>query len=116
MGYYSGNGETSGGGSSVSLFCNGPAVGGAYYGYQRVKTEVNVKNGVSDVTAKAAQGDMNLTHYQWPGGGVTPACKGSKTSVSFSQINGSNLYALTTTEETIQFRAKQGNFDSGWMS
>lgn len=116
MGYYTGNGTTTNGGSTVSLRSSGPAVGGAYYTYQRTTTNVNVKNGVSLAMAKAAAGDMNLTYWQWPGGGVEPACRGTRSSTSYTQIDGSNLYALTTTTETIQVRGKQGTYDSGWVS
>jgi len=116
MGYYSGNGETSSGGSVVSLRSSGPAVGGAYYTYQRTTTTVNQKNGVSLATAQDASGDMNLDYWQWPGGAVEPACRGTRSSTAYAQINGSNLYALTTTIETIQVRGKQGTYDSGWQS
>lgn len=116
MGYYTGNGVTSGGGSTVSLRNTGPAVGGAFYVYQRVKATVNRKSGVSLETAQAANGDMNMNYWQWPGGMVEPACRGTRSSVSFAQINGSNLYELVTTNETVQVRGKQGSYDSGWVS
>ena len=116
MGYYSGNGETSSGGSAVSLRSSGPAVGGAYYTYQRTTTVVTQKNGVSLATAQGESGDMNLNYWQWPGGAVEAASRGTKKSVAYSQINGSNLYALTITNETIQVRGKQGSYDSGWQS
>ena len=116
MGYYIGNGVITGGGSVVSLRSSGPAVGGAYYTYQRTVTTVTQKNGVSLETAQAASGDMNLNYWQWPGGAVEPACRGTRSSTSYAQIDGSNLYALTTTNETIQVRGKQGTYDSGWQS
>lgn len=116
MGYYTGNGTTTNGGSVVSLRSSGPAVGGAYYTYQRTTTTVNVKNGVSLEMAQAAAGDMNLTYWQWPGGGVEPACRGTRSATAYTQIDSSNLYALTTTNETIQVRGKQGKYDSGWVS
>lgn len=116
MGYYTGSGSISGGGSSVSLRSSGPAVGGAFYTYQRTETAVTVRNGVSLATAQAEQSDMNLNYWQWPGGAVEPACRGTRKSVSYSQINGSNLYALQVTNETIQVRGKQGTYDSGWVS
>ena len=62
------------------------------------------------------EGDMSLNSWQWPGGAVEPACRGSRSSTSYAQIDGSNLYALTTTSETIQVRGKQGTYDSGWQS
>lgn len=116
MGYYTGNGTTTNGGSAVSLRSSGPAVGGAYYTYQRTTTTVNVKNGVNLATAQAAAGDMNLNFWQWPGGAVEPACRGSRSYTSYAQIDGSNLYALTTTNEKIEVRGKQGTYDSGWQS
>lgn len=116
MGYYTGSGSTSGGGSSVSLRSSGPAVGGAYYTYQRTTSETNTRNGVSLATAQAEKSDMNLNYWQWPGGAIEPACRGTRKSVSYSQINGSNLYSLQVTNETIQVRGKQGSYDSGWVS
>lgn len=116
MGYYTGVGETSGGGSVVSLRSTGPAVGGAYYTYQRVISTVTAKHGVSLATAQAAQGDMNMTYWQWPGGAVEPASRGTRANASYSQISGSNLYELTVTNETVQVRGKQGTYDSGWVS
>lgn len=116
MGYYTGSGSTSGGGSSVSLRSSGPAIGGAYYIYQRTVSETTTRNGVSLATAQAEQSDMNLNYWQWPGGAIEPSCRGTRKSVSYSQINGSNLYALQVTNETIQVRGKQGTYDSGWIS
>ena len=116
MGYYKGSGTTTNGGSTVSLRSSGPAVGGAYYTYQRTNTTVNVKYGVSLAMAQAAAGDMNLTFWIWPGGWTESACRGTRSSTSYTQIDGSNLYALTTTSETIQVRGKQGKYDSGWVS
>lgn len=116
MGYYTGEGQTISGGSAVTLRSQGPAVGGAYYTYNRTTTTITQKNGVSLDTAKAESGDMGLTYWQWPGGAYEPASRGWKRSVSYSQINGSNLYALTITNETIQVRGKQGSYDSGWVS
>lgn len=116
MGYYSGSGETSGGGSNVSLRSTGPSSDGAYYTYQRTTTTVTQKNGVSLATAQGETGDMNMNYWQWPGGVVEPSCRGTKKSVAYSQINGSNLYALTITNETIQVRGKVRTYDSGWVS
>lgn len=116
MGYYMGNGVTSNGGDAVSLRNQGPAVGGAYYVYQRTKTVVTLKNGVSLTTAQNERGDINLNYWQWPGGVVEPACRGTMKSVSYSQINGSNLYMMTIRNDTVQVRGKQGSYDSGWVS
>lgn len=116
MGYYSGPGATSSGGSTVGLRSSGVAVGGAYYTFQRTTSVVTTKQGVSLFTAQAAQGDMNLNYWQWPGGFIEPACRGTRSSSNYSQIGGSNLYVLNVTAETVQFRGKQGSFDSGWVS
>lgn len=116
MGYYTGNGVVTGGGSVVSLRSTGPAVGGAYYTYQRTKTTVKQRNGVSLATAQGENGDMDLRYWQWPGGAVEPACRGTKRDVSYSQINGSNLYSLTITDSVLEVRGKQGTYDSWWVS
>ena len=115
MGYYKGNGVVTNGGSTISLRNTGPAVGGAYYTYQRVNSSVITKQGVSLATAQGETGDMNLTYWQWPGGAVEPACRGTRKSVSYQQINGSNLYTLQISNETVQVRGKQGSYDSGWV-
>lgn len=116
MGYYTGNGAVTGGGSQTSLRSSGPAVGGAYYTYQRTNSTVTTKNGVSLETAQNERGDINMTYWTWPGGMVEPACRGTRRSVSYAQINGSNLYALTINDETIQVRGVQGGKDYGWVS
>lgn len=116
MGYYGGSGVVSGGDSSVSLRSTGPAVGGAYYTYQRTISTITTMPGVSLGTAQAEQGDMNMNFWEWPGGAVEPACRGTMKHVAYSQINGSNLYQLTITNERIQVRGKQADYDSGWKS
>lgn len=116
MGYYTGSGVTSGGGSAVSLRSTGPAVGGAYYVYQRATSTVTTKNGVSLAAAQAAAGDMNMTYWQWPGGAVEAACRGTRSTARYSQIGGSNLYALEVTDEKVQVRGRHGTYDSGWVS
>ena len=116
MGYYKGTGVVTGGGSSTSLRSSGPAIGGAYYTYQRTNSTVTTRNGVSLATAQAELGDMSMNWWQWPGGNIEPSCRGTRRSVSYSQINGSNLYALTVTDEKVQVRGKQGSYDSGWVS
>jgi len=116
MGYYQGSGVTASGGSNVSLRSTGPAVGGAFYVYQRTNTTTTTKLGVELATAQGENGDINMNYWQWPGGMVEPGCRGTMKSTSYSQINGSNLYALTITNQTIQVRGKQGTYDSGWVS
>lgn len=116
MGYYSGNGVTSGGGETTSLMRTGPSPEGAYYLYQRVKTTTNTKNGVALSAAQVERADMSLNWWRWPGGLVEPGCRGTKKSVQYSQIGDSNLYALQVTDEIVQVRGKVGSYDSGWVS
>ena len=116
MGYYTGNGVTSGGSSVPNLVRTGPDIGGAYYIYQRSNSTVTRKSGVSLEVAKAASGELNMNYWTWPGGRVEPGCRGTRSQVSYSQIGDSNLYELSITNETIQVRGKQGSYDSGWVS
>ena len=116
MGYYTGNGVTSGGSSTPTLVRTGPDVGGAYYVYQRINSTVTRKSGVSLSDAKAVIGDLNMNYWVWPGGRAEPGCRGTRSQVSYSQIGDSKLYELSITEETIQVRGKQGSYDSGWVS
>lgn len=115
MGYYTGKGVTSGGSSTVSLRNTGPAVGGAFYVYQRVKATITRRSGVSLADCTGVSGDMNMTYWQWPGGMVEPACRGTRSSATYAQISGSNLYELVVTDEVVQVRGKQGSYDSGWV-
>lgn len=121
MGYYTGSGVVTGGGSTVSLRSFGPSVGGAYYTYNRTNSTVVTKNGVSLATAQAARGSIDMSYYQYPSGSpvpglIEPSCKGTNSSVGYSQISGSNLYSLTVTSNEVQFRGKVGTWDSGWVS
>lgn len=116
MGYYKGNGVTSGGSSVPNLVRTGPDIDGAYYIYQRVNSTVTRKSGVSLETAKAVTGDINMNYWTWPRGRVEPSCRGTRSQVSYSQIGESNLYELTVTDDVIHVRGKQGTYDSGWVS
>lgn len=114
MGYYTGNGETTGGGSSVSLYEHFIWYG-AHNVYQRTESKTTRKSGVSLATAEAEKGDINMQTYQFNWGGNwhwSPNCKGTKKQVSYSQIGGSNLYELSITNETIQAKLDGG----GWIS
>lgn len=114
MGYYNGNGETTGGGSSVSLYEHFIWYG-AHNVYQRTTSTTTRKSGVSLATAKAEQGDLNMQTHQFTFGASwhwSPNCKGTKKQVSYSQIGGSNLYELSITNETIQAKLDNG----GWVS
>lgn len=115
MGYYTGDGTTSGGGSSVSVFWTG---WGAYPDtsmhtvYQRTESSTNVKNGVSLETAQEAHGDSDMQSHSFDGGLPIPAAKGSRSSAQYSQINGSNLYALSVTTETVAVKLDNGSWNS----
>lgn len=114
MGYYIGNGETTGGGSSVSLY-ESFIWYGAHNVYQRTTSTTTRKSGVSLETAKNESGDINMQTYQFTWSGNwhwSPNCKGTKKQVSYSQIGGSNLYELSITNETIQAKLDGG----GWIS
>ena len=113
MGYYAGSGETTGGGSSVSLFEHF-IFNGAHNVYQRTATSTNRKAGVLLQAAQAAQGSCSMQTHKFTFGSSwywSANCKGTRTNVSYSQINGSNLYELVTAEETIQAKLDEG----GWV-
>lgn len=116
MGYYSGPGAVSNGGSVVSLRSSGPDVAGPFVTYQRTTSTVTAKHGVSLAAAQASESNINLSYWTWPGGRIEPACKGTKTNSAYTPISNSNLYDLSVTSETVQFRATQGSYDSGWVS
>ena len=114
MGYYNGSGVTTGGGAVVT-----PFESRIWYGYhtafQKRRTKVNRKLGVSLATAEAADGSSSLAHHTFTQGMVTRTyfnCKGTDVQVSYSQIGDSNLYELTTTTTTIQVREDNGAWQS----
>lgn len=115
MGYYTGSGVVSGGGSNVSVFWTG---WGAYPDtsmhtvYQRVESSTNTRNGVSLETAQGEHGDANMQSHSFNGGLPIPAAKGTRSSVQYSQINGSNLYALSVTTETVAVKLDNGSWNS----
>ncbi len=114
MGYYTGNGVTTAGGSSVALHEHFIWYGG-HNVYQQTKATTTTKRGVSLATAKAEESDINMETYQFHWGGNwhwSPNCKGTRKQASYSQIGDSNLYELSITNETI--RAKLDN--GGWVS
>lgn len=114
MGYYTGDGETTGGGSNVSLYEHFIWYG-AHNIYQRTTSTSTRKSGVSLAVAQAEQGDINMQTHQFVYGSAwhwSQNCKGTKTTVSYSQIGGSNLYELSITNETIQAKLDNG----GWVS
>lgn len=114
MGYYTGSGEVTGGGSSVSLYEHFIWYG-AHNVYQRTTSKTTRRCGVSLATAEAEHGDLNMQTYQFNWGGNwhwSPNCKGTKKQVSYSQIGGSNLYELSVTNETIAAKLDSG----GWIT
>lgn len=115
MGYYTGSGVVTSGTSAPSLRAAGFQFG-EFVSYQRVESRVTTKNGVSLSECQSERGDLNLTNYTWPGGLIEFACKGTRKSVSFSQIGGSNLYSLNIVNDTIQFRGIHNSGDTGWLS
>lgn len=107
MGYYSGNGVTTGGGTVVTPADSVADGSGAYVRERRTVTSTLVKNGVSLATAQAATPSESLAGARLESGSAywnTPNASGRKVFYSYSQINGSNLYALVQTTETFQMR------------
>ena len=118
MGYYSGNGVTTGGGSNISLL-NHVVWHGSHNLYQRTESKTTRKSGVSKETAENEKSDINMSTHTFtfpiPNGtaNITAAnCKGTKKQVSYTQINGSNLYELSITNETVQAKMDNGS----WVS
>ena len=114
MGYYTGTGVTSGGGSTVAAF-ESRIWDGYHTAFQKKTTVVNRKPGVSLATAQAAEGSVNMSHHTFGSGFLTRTyfnCKGTQVNVSYSQIGESNLYELTTTTDTIQVKEDNGAWQS----
>ena len=120
MGYYTGTGVITGGSETVHplqlvLF------DGIYHAIdQKTRTKTTVKRGVRRETAIGASGSQNISNYviyklvtgenSSYSEYVVPSCMGTKTDVSFSQINGSNLYELAETETRLQIRDNGGSW------
>ncbi|MBO7686550.1 MAG: hypothetical protein J6V72_09210 [Kiritimatiellae bacterium] len=114
MGYYTGSGCVSGGGSTVSLYEHFIWYGG-HNVYQLTDTVTTRKGGVTKATAQAEKGSIDMQTYQfWWNGNYhwSPNCKGRKKDVNYSQISDSNLYELTVTEEVIKAKLDNG----AWVS
>lgn len=111
MGYYSGSGIVSSGGST-------PSSGGSYalpkYGNRgflkkMTKTTVTRYPGVSLATAQGSLGSNNMiARAAWEADSsgyfydvIFPDCSGSSTGYSYSQIGDSNLYELVKTETQV---------------
>lgn len=117
MGYYTGNGVTTGGGSSVSTLQNFIWYGSGHNVYQQINTTTVTKRGVSLSVAQSAKGSADLQTAQlWDAAHNlycwSANCKGTRKNVSYSQIGDSNLYELTETTEIIKAKLDDG----GWVS
>ena len=116
MGYYTGNGEITGGGSTISVYENFIWYG-AHNVYQR-RTATNTRRaGVSLATAQAEVSTMAMSSHQfnWTSSGashyhISPNCYGTQKQVGYSQIGGSNLYELKIENSTIQARMDNGSW------
>ena len=116
MGYYSGNGETTSGGSEILNFARYVAWGQVHNIYQRRTSATVRKNGVSLSTAQGVEGSHNMSDCQFASGQADAylaiASKGTKSSTSYSQITGSNLYELNVTTDTYAIKKDSG----GWQT
>ena len=125
MGYYQGNGVTSGGGESISSIGSYVFPNGTHMVSQRTRSTTTRLSGVSLGIAQNEHADFNMSavhdYYQvWSTtGGVTyfkdvnfPNAKGTRKTVSYSQIADSNLYELSITNEDISAQID----NRGWQS
>lgn len=116
MGYYNGSGVTTSGGKSVSVH-ESFVWYGAHNIYQMHDTTTVSYRGVSLATAKSKAGgtiSMSAHQFVWSNGAFyhwSPNCKGSQTSVSYSQIGDSNLYEVHVTTDVIKAKLDDG----GWV-
>ena len=106
MGYYTGSGEVTGGGETDNLLKSFWWYGG-YAVRQKCVTTVTRIAGVEKTTAQGYHSSANLTNVG--GGSVDLAwiiydAEGDRTNVSYSQIDGSNLYEVTITREDLTAR------------
>ena len=122
----SGGGETVRPLTSMSFKDNYGALN-YYFVEQKERQSTTIFPGVELGTAQNTQSTSDLSElvldWWWSstsgGGGsqiwVIPACKGTKTDVRYSQINGSNLYEMEKTDVHFWERHKlnRGGW-SGW--
>lgn len=115
MGYYQGDGVETGGGESCSPINSYLLNGAQHTVHRRTITTNVVKNGVSLSDAKSEHGDETLSSW-WPDTtwipAFTPQAKGSRKSVSYSQIDGSNLYSLNIANEVYQAKLDNGGWNA----
>ena len=116
MGYYTGTGEITGGGSTITVYENF-VYAGMHNVYQR-RTSTNTRRaGVSLATAQAEGSTMNMRSvtFTWSSPGATythlsPNAVGTEKQVGYSQISGSNLYELQIANSSVQARLDNGNW------
>lgn len=115
MGYYNGSGVVASGGSNVSVY-EYFVFFGPHNVYQQIDAEVTRKSGVSLSTARGTKSSISMSDNTFTFGSgawhISPNCKGTRRNVSFSQLNGSNLYELQISNETIKARLDNG----AWVS
>lgn len=113
MGYYSGNGVITGGGHNIRQF-GSLVYGGAHIVMQKTVSAVTTKNGVSLATAQAETSSLALATKTFSWANIYPwvGCCGTQKDVSYSQINGSNLYQLVITNKTM---TASGDGGSTWV-
>lgn len=105
MGYYNGNGVTTGGGETYATLRTFAILGGGSFKVSQKNVFVNRrKSGVSLEQAQAEHESHNL-HAVYGGTGafawIVFDAQGTRKSPTYSQIGGSNLYELNITEETL---------------
>ena len=112
MGAYQGNGIVSGGGSTTNMFQTM-----IWYGfhtcYQKKTTVNTVYPGVWITRAQQEVSAINMSHLAISSGNITRTyfnAKGTQKTATYTQINNSNLYELSVTNDRIA--AKEDN--GGW--
>ena len=116
MGYYSGNGETTGGGSDITIFATYIAWGTPHTIYQRRNSATTRKNGVSLATAQGTEGNISMSDHEFQPGYadryLAVLSKGTKSTVTYSQISGSNLYELDVTTDNYAVKKDSGSWQT----
>lgn len=102
MGYYNGNGVTSGGGENIRQF-GSLVYGGVHIVMQKTVSTVTRKSGVSLQTAQSERCALTLKSAVFSWANIYPwvGCCGTQKDVSYQQINGSNLYELNIVNKTM---------------
>lgn len=103
MGYYNGSGMVSNGGETTRTL-KSFYEWGAFAIRQKSVYSTNTKPGVALATAQAAHASDNLTAVSGGSGNLAWIifdAEGTRTTVNYMQISGSNLYELNVTTETL---------------